>query len=98
MRAQDFVSIRDFSPQDIRHVLDLAVQIKAMPDAYSNALRGKTLAMIFEKPSLRKRVTFDVGIHQLGDLRSIYLPPRSTLASANPSLMKLRIWSAWCKA
>jgi len=74
MRAQDFVSIRDFSPQDIRHVLDLAVQIKAMPDAYSNALRGKTLAMIFEKPSLRKRVTFDVGIHQLVGF-AFYLSP-----------------------
>jgi ornithine carbamoyltransferase len=74
MRVQDFVSIRDFSPQQIRHFLDLAVQIKAMPDAYSGALRGKTLAMIFEKPSLRTRVTFDVGIHQLGGF-ALYLSP-----------------------
>jgi ornithine carbamoyltransferase len=74
MRAQDFVSIRDFSAQQIRHFLDLAVQIKAMPEAYSAALRGKTLAMIFEKPSLRTRVTFDVGIHQLGGF-ALYLSP-----------------------
>jgi ornithine carbamoyltransferase len=74
MRAQDFVSMRDFSPQQIRHFLDLAVQIKAMPEAYSGALRGKTLAMIFEKPSLRTRVTFDVGIHQLGGF-ALYLSP-----------------------
>ncbi len=74
MRAHDFVSIRDFSPQQIRHFLDLAIQIKAMPEAYSGALRGKTLAMIFEKPSLRTRVTFDVGIHQLGGF-ALYLSP-----------------------
>src|SRR6185503_20888770 len=41
---------------------------------YSSALQGKTLAMIFEKPSLRTRVTFDVGIHQLGGF-SLYLSP-----------------------
>lgn len=49
-------------------------QIKAYPDVYSEALKGKTLAMIFEKPSLRTRVTFDVGIQQLGGF-SIYLSP-----------------------
>jgi ornithine carbamoyltransferase len=74
MTASDFLSIRDFTPQQIRHLLDLGLQIKAMPAAYANALRGKTLAMIFEKPSLRTRVTFDVGIHQLGGF-ALYLSP-----------------------
>ena len=74
MRITDFLSIRDFSPQQIRHFLDLSVQIKAVPAAYHDALRGKTLAMIFEKPSLRTRVTFDVGIHQLGGF-PLYLSP-----------------------
>ena len=74
MRATDFLSIRDFTPQQIRHFLDLAVQIKAVPGAYYDALRGKTLALIFEKPSLRTRVTFDVGIHQLGGF-ALYLSP-----------------------
>ena len=66
MRANDFLSIRDFSPGQIQRFLDLARQIKAIPGAYGHALEGQTLAMIFEKPSLRTRVTFDVGIHQLG--------------------------------
>src|SRR5689334_19972740 len=70
----DFLSIRDFTPAQIKQLLHLAQQIKADPAAYSNALKGKTLAMIFEKPSLRTRVTFDVGIHQLGGF-SIYLSP-----------------------
>lgn len=74
MSATDFLSIRDFSPQQLRHLLDLARQIKSIPAAYAHALPGKTLAMIFEKPSLRTRVTFDVGIHQLGGF-SLYLSP-----------------------
>jgi ornithine carbamoyltransferase len=72
--ASDFLSIRDFSPQEIRRFLDLARDLKAKPSAYAHALEGKALALIFEKPSLRTRVTFDVGIHQLGGF-SIYLSP-----------------------
>src|SRR5450631_1409958 len=74
MNTKDFVSIRDFSPQEIQDILLVGRQIKAYPDVYSEALRGKTLAMVFEKPSLRTRVTFDVGIQQLGGF-SVYLSP-----------------------
>ena len=74
MLPSDFLSIRDFSPEQIRHLLEVARTIKANPTGYSHALRGKTLALIFEKPSLRTRVTFDVGIQQLGGF-SIYLSP-----------------------
>jgi len=70
----DFLSIRDFTPAQIWELLHFAQQIKAHPEAYCSALKGKTLAMIFEKPSLRTRVTFDVGIHQLGGF-SLYLSP-----------------------
>jgi ornithine carbamoyltransferase len=72
--ATDFLSIRDFSPAEIRELLDLAADIKRRPKTYAEALHGKTLAMIFEKPSLRTRVTFDVGIQQLGGF-SVYLSP-----------------------
>ena len=72
--AKDFLSIRDFTPQEIWHFLDVACQIKFFPQAYSTALKGKTLAMIFEKPSLRTRVTFDVGIEELGG-HPLYLSP-----------------------
>src|SRR5215472_17333179 len=66
MNLKDFLSIRDFSPQELKHFLHVACQINANPGAYSEALKGRTLAMIFEKPSLRTRVTFDVGIEELG--------------------------------
>ena len=70
----DLLSIRDLSPNQIRDLLNLACHVKADPGAYSGALYGKTLAMIFEKPSLRTRVTFDVGMEQLGG-HSLYLSP-----------------------
>lgn len=66
MAISDLVSIRDLSPAETEYLIFLGRQIKARAAAYHDALRGKTLAMIFEKPSLRTRVSFDVGIHQLG--------------------------------
>ncbi len=74
MKGKDFLSIRDFSPSEIMYLLVLARQVKADPTAFSASLKRETLAMIFEKPSLRTRVTFDVGIQQLGGF-SIYLSP-----------------------
>jgi ornithine carbamoyltransferase len=73
-QVKDFLSIRDFSPSEIQYLLTLGRQVKAHPHAYGSSLRGETLAMIFEKPSLRTRVTFDVGIQQLGGF-SLYLSP-----------------------
>jgi len=72
MGRHNFLSIRDFSPEEIRYLLDLAREMKAHPSAHTGALKGKTLAMIFEKPSLRTRVSFDVGIQQLGGF-ALYL-------------------------
>src|SRR5579872_1958686 len=72
MASHDFLSIRDFSPEEIQYLLDLAIEIKTHPAAHHGALKGKTLALIFEKPSLRTRVSFDVGIQQLGGF-SLYL-------------------------
>ena len=74
MAISDFVSLRDVSPPEVEYLITLGRQIKARPSAYHDALQGKTLAMIFEKPSLRTRVSFDVGIHQLGGF-SVYLSP-----------------------
>lgn len=74
MTGKDFISIRDFSPSEILYLLVLARQIKTHPTLYCEALKRQTLAMIFEKPSLRTRVSFDVGIQQLGGF-SVYLSP-----------------------
>jgi ornithine carbamoyltransferase len=74
MRGRDFLSVRDFTSHELTALLSLAREIKAHPDAFADALKGQTLAMIFEKPSLRTRVSFDVGIQQLGGF-SVYLSP-----------------------
>jgi ornithine carbamoyltransferase len=74
MLGRDFLSIRDFSSEELTALLSLARDIKAKPAAFAQSLKGQTLAMIFEKPSLRTRVSFDVGIQQLGGF-SVYLSP-----------------------
>lgn len=71
---KDFLSIRNLSTDEIRELLISAFAIKASPSKYEAKLKGKALAMIFEKPSLRTRVTFDVGMHQMGGF-AIYLTP-----------------------
>ena len=81
----DFLSIRDFSSTQIQRLLDLAIKIKHSPQSYSKRLAGKTLALILEKPSLRTRATFDVGIHQLGGF-SLYLSPAEIKLGQRESL------------
>jgi ornithine carbamoyltransferase len=76
---KDFLSVRDLSGEEILETFKLASDMKAHPDKYSSALKGKTLAMIFEKPSLRTRVTFDVGIQQLGGYSVPLLPMEISL-------------------
>jgi ornithine carbamoyltransferase len=66
MNHKDFLSIRHWSTDELNEILALALAIKADPLKYGKKLDGKALAMILEKPSLRTRVTFEVGIHQLG--------------------------------
>jgi ornithine carbamoyltransferase len=66
MKKKDFVSVSGWSASELDEVLNLAAAVKKDPLRYSRKLEGKALAMIFEKPSLRTRVSFDVGIHQLG--------------------------------
>ena len=64
MNASDFLSVSDFSPREIEQVL---LRARRMKDGdVSRPLDGKIVAMLFEHPSLRTRVSFEVGIRQLG--------------------------------
>lgn len=71
---KDFLTVLDFTTEEILATFELASNMKANIPKYFDALKGKTLALIFEKPSLRTRTSFDVGIQQLGGF-SIYLSP-----------------------
>ncbi len=70
-----FISLAQESREELRALLDLARHIKLHPDAFSKACEGKTLAMVFQKPSLRTRVSFQTGIFQLGG-HGLYLGPK----------------------
>jgi ornithine carbamoyltransferase len=67
-RHKDLVSIHDLTAEEVEALFQLAANVKARPDRYRNALSGQTLAMIFEKSSTRTRVSFEVGMYQLGGL------------------------------
>ena len=76
---KDFLTVRDLSSKELARTLALAADIKKHPKKYATALKGKALAMIFEKPSLRTRVSFDVGIHQLGGFSVPLMPSEISL-------------------
>jgi len=59
-------SLLDLNAAELRRLLDLAADVKHRPDAYRDKLAGKSVAVIFAKQSTRTRVSFEVGLHQLG--------------------------------
>jgi ornithine carbamoyltransferase len=71
---KDFLSIHDLSLYEFSQILDLGTEFKKRPRKCAKALEGKILAMIFQKPSLRTRITFEAGMLQLGG-EAIYLAP-----------------------
>lgn len=71
---KDFLSIHDLTQYEFHELLDLTREIKDNPDKYHKKLKNQVLAMIFEKPSLRTRMTFEVGMQELGG-KAIYLSP-----------------------
>lgn len=73
---KDFIEIADYSGKEILALLDLAIDLKHEFNSGGNKpiLKGKVLAMIFQKPSLRTRVSFDMGMRQLGG-DALYLSP-----------------------
>ena len=72
LSVHDLIADQDLTSNDVRMIFDLAARVKASPASYAQALAGKQLAMIFEKPSLRTRVTFEVGMTSMGGF-AIYL-------------------------
>lgn len=71
MRGRDLLSIAELSPDELELILRTALSLKRDGGGH-DLLRNKTLALIFEKPSLRTRVSFDVGMQELGG-HAIYL-------------------------
>ncbi len=71
---RDFLTLDDLTVEEMENLLSLSAEVKAYPGIFRHALQGQSVALVFEKPSLRTRVTFEVGIAQLGG-HSVYLAP-----------------------
>jgi ornithine carbamoyltransferase len=82
----DLISIRDLGGAEIHSIFNLAARLKSQPEDFRGALSGKHVAMFFEKPSLRTRLTFEAGVAGLGgsisfvDQTSGRLDARETLS------------------
>ena len=64
--AKHLTSDLDLTPESLRAVIDLAHEVKRTPGRFAKTLAGRYLRLLFEKPSLRTRVTFELAIKQLG--------------------------------
>lgn len=64
--VRDYLSVDDLTPEELTALLDLAAKLKAEPEGYAGRLHGKVVAMVFEKPSTRTRVSFEVAISSAG--------------------------------
>lgn len=86
MTMKHLISLQDWSPAMITEVLALAAEVKRMPENYSSAMHRKTLLMIFEKPSLRTRVSFETGFAQMGGHAIFYDLATSPLSSGKENV------------
>ncbi|HEX4948374.1 MAG TPA: ornithine carbamoyltransferase [Blastocatellia bacterium] len=66
LALNDLISISHLTPKEIRQIFQTTRALKANPREFSTALAGKSVVLLFEKPSLRTRVTFDLGATQMG--------------------------------
>ncbi|MGP0565260.1 MULTISPECIES: ornithine carbamoyltransferase [unclassified Nitrospina] len=71
---KDFLVLTDFTREQLSALLDLAEDMKRQPEAYRNALAGKSLGMIFHKQSTRTRISFEVGMFQMGGQALFFSP------------------------
>jgi len=99
LRGRDFLSVDELSADELWHVLDYATELKRRSQAGERPplLLGKILAMVFEKPSLRTRVSFEAGMVELGG-HAIYLAPQDIQIGTRESIAdvarNLERWSA----
>ncbi len=89
LRGRDLLSIADFTSDELQLMLDVAAKLKLNKFDETQTLfsKGQTLAMLFEKPSLRTRVTFEAGMTQLGG-SAIYLEGKLGVREAIPDVAR----------
>ena len=87
LQGRDFLTLLDYTPQEIEYLLDLAAELKAKKKAGvpHDVLRGKNVALIFEKTSTRTRCAFEVAAHDLG-MGTTYLDPTGSQIGKKESI------------
>jgi ornithine carbamoyltransferase len=100
--ARNFLSVLDFDPQDIVRCIDLAAQMKSERSLgrsapTTNALDGRHVALLFDKPSLRTRTTFEIAIRELGG-HVVSLQPDVALGCREPVADVARNLERWVDA
>ena len=87
LKGRDFLKLLDFTPEEIRYMLDVAKDLKAKKKAgiVHDSLRGKNVALIFEKTSTRTRCSFEVAAHDLG-MGTTYLDPSGSQIGKKESI------------
>jgi ornithine carbamoyltransferase len=100
LRGKDFLTLMDFSSEEVEFILDVAADLKRMhvmkePHAY---LQGRTIAMVFEKHSTRTRFSFQAGIAHLGAQSFYAVPAQMQLARGEPIKDTARIIDRYCDA
>ncbi len=95
---KDFLTLLDLTPQELAGLLQRSREMKQSPDPGHCPLLGKSVGLLFEKASTRTRVSFEVGIHQLGG-QSIFLSPRDVhLSRGEPLHDTARVLSRYLSA
>ena len=74
MKKRDFLSVKDLSPGEVFDIIKLAGKLKKKPFLYKGIFKGRTLALLFQKPSNRTRISFEVAMIHLGGY-TLYLSP-----------------------
>ena len=87
LKGRDFLTLLDYTPEEIAYLVDLAAELKAKKKAgvLHDGLRGKNVALIFEKTSTRTRCSFEVAAHDLG-MGSTYLDPTGSQIGKKESI------------
>lgn len=93
MKSKDFLSITNLEPQEIQETISRASKMAG--EATKPVLAGKTVALLFEKPSLRTRVSFEMAVHQLGGY-PFYLSPQEVGLGVRETVSDVaRVLSRW---
>jgi ornithine carbamoyltransferase len=96
--VRDLLSVDDLSPAELDVLMELSAKVKANPQDFRGRLDGRSVAVVFEKPSTRTRVSFEVGIHELGGDAVILSSTELQLGRGETIEDTGRVLSRYCQA